>query len=139
MVIAPSQPFSPPAIPWQEAQALPAVIDLGPGLDQALLQAALQRLCGLPDLQALVVFGSRGRGDARSSSDLDLAVIVAQATLTPLQKLAWWNRCRALIGPLGVDVDLVVAGSADAERLSQSRWHVLGDVARCGRVLYVAG
>jgi hypothetical protein len=32
----------------------------------------------------------------------------------------------------------VVAGSADAERLSGSRWHVIGDVAREGRVLYVA-
>jgi hypothetical protein len=28
---------------------------------------------------------------------------------------------------------------ADAERLSGSRWHVFGDVAREGRVLYVAG
>ena len=34
--------------------------------------------------------------------------------------------------------DLVVQGSADAERLSQSRWCVMGDVAREGRVLYVA-
>ena len=39
---------------------------------------------------------------------------------------------------MGVGVDLVLAGSADAERLSQSRWHVFGDVARQGRVLYVA-
>ena len=37
-----------------------------------------------------------------------------------------------------VGCDLVVQGSADAERLSQSRWHVMGDVAREGRVLYVA-
>jgi hypothetical protein len=36
-------------------------------------------------------------------------------------------------------VDLVLAGTADAERLSGSRWHVFGDVAREGRVLYVAG
>jgi hypothetical protein len=28
-----------------------------------------------------------------------------------------------------------VVGSADAERLSGSRWHVLGDVAREGRVI----
>jgi hypothetical protein len=32
-----------------------------------------------------------------------------------------------------------VAGAADAERLSGSCWHVFGDVAREGRVLYVAG
>ena len=66
-------------------------------------------------------------------------MIVAEPTLTPQRKAAWWSRCRACIGPLGVGVDLIVAGTADAERLSQSRWHVLGDVARFGRVLYVAG
>jgi hypothetical protein len=38
-----------------------------------------------------------------------------------------------------VAVDLVVAGAADAEWLSGSRWHVFGDVAREGRVLYVSG
>jgi hypothetical protein len=43
------------------------------------------------------------------------------------------------VGRLGVGIDLVVAGAADAERLSGSRWHVFGDVAREGRVLYVAG
>jgi hypothetical protein len=37
-----------------------------------------------------------------------------------------------------VGIGLVVAGSADAERLSGSRWHVFGDVAREGKVLYVA-
>lgn len=108
-------------------------------MDPARLSSALQRLCAEPGLQAVLVFGSRGRGEARSSSDLDLAVIVDEPTLTPQDKAAWWSRCRALIGPLGVGVDLIVAGAADAERLSQSRWHVLGDVARFGRVLYVAG
>ena len=50
-----------------------------------------------------------------------------------------WLHYRNLIGQLGCGVDLVVQGSADAERLAGSRWHVMGDVAREGRVLYVAG
>ena len=50
-----------------------------------------------------------------------------------------WRRFRERIGLLGVGVDMVVSGSADAERLSGSRWHVLGNVAREGRVLDVAG
>ena len=36
--------------------------------------------------------------------------------------------------PLGVGVDLVVIGFADAERLSGSRWYVMGDGAREGQV-----
>jgi len=78
---------------------------------------ALARLCSEPDVQA---------------------VIVGQPQLTPAEKMACWKRFNRALGRQGVPVDLVVAGSADAERLSGSRWHVFGDVAREGRVLYVA-
>ena len=38
---------------------------------------------------------------------------------------------------LPLPVDLIVSGSADAERLSGSRWHVISEAARQGRVLVV--
>jgi len=107
-------------------------------LDPQACGEALARLCAETDVQAVVAFGSRARGEARADSDLDLAVIVGQPQLTPAEKMACWQRFRAALGLLGVGVDLVVAGAADAERLSGSRWHVFGDVAREGRVLYVA-
>lgn len=138
MASASSTPFQPPAIPWQRPQALPHELDLGPGLDPVVCGQALKRLCAEPDVQAVLAFGSRARGEARLDSDLDLAVIVRQAQLTPAQKLICWRRFRQLLGPLGVGLDLVIAGQADAARLSGSRWHVFGDVAREGRVLHVA-
>lgn len=113
--------------------------DLGTGLDPQVCGQALARLCVEPDVQAVIAFGSRARGEERADSDLDLAVIVRQPQLTPAEKMECWQRFRAALGRLGVGVDLVLAGAADAERLSGSRWHVFGDVAREGRVLYVAG
>jgi predicted nucleotidyltransferase len=86
-----------------------------------------------------MAFGSRARGQARSDSDLDLAVICVEPSLEPVLKTERWSHYRSLIGTIGCGVDLVLQGSADAERYAGSRWHVMGDVAREGRVLYVAG
>ena len=104
-----------------------------------MLRLALERLCAVEGVLAVVLFGSRARGEAQTDSDLDLAVILRQPQLTPQQKAAAWRRCRDVLGYPGVGVDLVLAGAAEADRLSQSRWHVFGDAAREGRVLYVAG
>ena len=111
---------------------------LGSWVGSSEVWEPLARLCAEPDVQAVIAFGSRGRGEARPDSDLDLAVIVRQPQLSPAEKMECWRRFHGVLGRLGVGVDLVVAGAADAERLSGSRWHVFGDVAREGRVLHVA-
>jgi len=131
--------FTTPEIPWRRPMAFNPSVDLGPGIDPTRCSDALARLCREPDVWAVVAFGSRARGDAAADSDLDLAVIVQQPQLTPIEKADCWQRFRQAIGPLGVGVDLVVAGALDVERLSGCRWHVFGDVAREGKVLHVAG
>ena len=101
--------FAPPTIPWLVAQPLALDgLDLGPGVEGVELAVGLQRLCALPELQALVLFGSRGRGDADDESDLDLAVIAKEPQLTPEAKLQLWKQCRAVLGSVPVACDLVV-------------------------------
>ena len=139
MASSPATRFSAPAIPWLEPQPLVEQFELGPGLDTASLRNALIVLARQPQVQALVAFGSRARGDARLDSDLDLAVICRDPTLASAEKTERSFGYRQLLGPVGCGVDLVVVGAADALRLAGSRWHVMGDVAREGRVLYVAG
>ena len=57
--------------------------------------------------------------------------------LEPEAKVAsWWRHVQPLQA-LPLPVDLIVSGSADAERLAGSRWHVISEAARQGRVLVV--
>ena len=130
--------FVTPALPWLEPHALPQRIELGAGLDPSGVRTGLELLCAQPDVWAVLAFGSRARGDGAADSDLDLAVISEHPHLTPQDKLEAWRRYRQLLGSIPVGVDLLVNGKADAVRLAGSRWHVMGDVAREGRVLYVA-
>ena len=139
MALVAAQPFVAPAIPWLDARPLAALIDLGLGLDGSALRARLQGLCKESSVRAVVAFGSRARGEAQPDSDLDLAVICREASLPPELKTERWQDFRSILGPLGCGVDLVVIGAQDAERMATSRWHVMGDVAREGQVLYVAG
>ena len=92
--------------------------------------------CG--DLQAVVLFGYRSRGEAKPDSDLELALMTQLAELSPQQRWACCKHYRRAVGALPCRVDWVIQGSAVVARLAQSRWHVMGDVRREGRVLVAA-
>lgn len=114
--------------------------DLGPGLEGGLaerLEQILRRIASDPSVRALVLFGSRATGQATPDSDLDLLVVDRRPHLEPQAKVSCWWRHFSLLQSLPISVDLVVSGSADAERLAGSRWHVISEAARHGRVLVV--
>ena len=106
------------------------------------LEAVKAALAGVqPRPGRVLLFGSRARGDARPDSDLDLLVVMPQATLTPLERQQALWLLRAALRPLSlsVGVDLGVVGEEDAERLAGSRWHVVARALREGKELDVAG
>jgi predicted nucleotidyltransferase len=115
-----------------------ALPDLGPGVEGELrdqLETALRQLAADPSVQALVLFGSRATGNARPDSDL--LVVEHTPHLEGKAKVASWWRHFQPLKPLRLPVDLIVSGSADAARLAGSRWHVISEAARHGRVLVV--
>lgn len=114
--------------------------DLGPGLEpewHGQIELALRQLSDDPCVKALVLFGSRARGTARLDSDLDLLVVERTPHLEGASKVASWNRHFRPLRRLPLAIDLVVCGSADADLLAGSRWHVVSEAARHGRVLVV--
>ena len=97
-----------------------ALPDLGPGLDgqrREALEAALRAIAADPTVQVRGLFGSRATGSARPDSDVDLLVVERTPHLEGQAKVASWWR------------------SADAAHLAGSRWHVISEAARHGRVL----
>jgi predicted nucleotidyltransferase len=106
------------------------------------LEAVIAALAGVePRPGRVLLFGSRARGDARPDSDIDLLVVMPQATLTPKERQQALRSLRAALRPLPltVGVDLVVVGEEDAQRLAGSRWHVVARALREGKELHVAG
>ena len=124
---------------WSTPQPF-ALPELGPGVEGELrhqLETALRQLAADPAVKALALFGSRATGNARADSDLDLLVVERTPQLEPEAKVAsWWRHFQSL-QTLPLPVDLIVSGSADAERLAGSHWHVISEAARQGRVLVV--
>ncbi|MFM7269701.1 MAG: nucleotidyltransferase family protein [Cyanobium sp.] len=113
-------------------------IQLGPGLDDPAIQAVLQRLAEASEVERLVLFGSRARGEARPHSDLDLLVIL-QGSLTPEREKLWRRRVRDLLLPLlPVDLDLLISDAATSAHWAGSRWHVLGHIPRKGVPLHAS-
>lgn len=124
---------------WTTPQPF-ALPDLGPGLDgerREAVEAALQTIAADPTVQALVIFGSRATGNARPESDLDLLVVERTPHLEGQAKVASWWRHFEPLKAARLEVDLIVSGRADAARLAGSRWHVISEAARHGRVVVV--
>jgi predicted nucleotidyltransferase len=85
-----------------------------------------------PEIEQMVLFGSRARGNARADSDLDLLLIVA-GNLTREREKQLRRRVRSLLLPLlPVDLDLLISDAATTSRWAGSRWHVLGHIHREG-------
>ncbi len=112
---------------------------LGPGLEDGAIEgAALACLGQDPEVQGLVLFGSRARGDARADSDLDLLILVRDPLTTEREKQLR-HRVRALLLPLlPVDLDLLISDAASAAHWAGSRWHVLGHIHREGVPLHAS-
>jgi hypothetical protein len=101
-------------------------------LEQARIWARRQAEAN-PDLEAVGVFGSYGRGDAGVGSDLDLLLILTSCDLPVWERLRRWDT-----SPLPLATDLLVYSRAEWESLPQWNPKLAAVLARDGRWLVEA-
>ncbi|MEX2281728.1 MAG: nucleotidyltransferase domain-containing protein [Gemmatimonadota bacterium] len=98
----------------------------------AVVGKAIRAIVPLCDPDAIIVFGSRARGEETPASDLDLLVICSQITSRRETRIA----IRIALSNLGVPKDVLVASSEDVRTHGQVPGTVLKTALEEGIVVY---
>ena len=101
--------------------------------EAGLLREVVGRILGVRRPQAIILFGSQARKDARRSSDLDL-LIIEQANSEPRHRRALPYRM-ALLG-IDRDIDVVVYTPNEIDEWAGVPNAFITTVLREGKVLY---
>ncbi len=108
----------------------------------ASIQPVADAIGGALDARCVVLYGSRARGDHRADSDIDLAIIAAEAELTPQQRYDLRECARAAAlsaAPSHIKhIDVIVWTETEYRTKKRSVNHVAGRAWREGLVLYGA-
>lgn len=97
-----------------------------------IIQQAVKLLAEGGMAQRVILFGSYAKGTAGEDSDLDFLVVVP-ALVRRREEMV---RLRALLRPLGIPVDVLVADESHFERWKDQPGTALFEAARDGRVMY---
>jgi uncharacterized protein len=103
-------------------------------VDEQTLQQIVKRIVAAAQPSRVILFGSYGRGDASTDSDLDLMVILPQ---TP-NRYEEMIRLHKVVGSVGAPVDVLVYSEDEYKRRSQVPGTVLYWARKEGRALYEA-
>ncbi len=111
-----------------------------PGADAEAVQRIASAAGSAVDARCVILFGSRARGDHRHDSDIDLAVVTAEAELDAQQRHNLREQARAAALSAAVElanhIDVIVWTDAEYRAKKRSINHVAGRTWREGAVLY---
>lgn len=107
--------------------------------ENALLAHMVEVIVREVDPDAIILFGSRARGDAKPDSDVDLLVI-DQEDFSPQRsrRLTAGHLYRKLAG-CGLAKDLALYSRAEVDRFAGSPNHLVARALKEGRCLYERG
>jgi len=98
----------------------------------AMLDEIVERIRSVADPELIILFGSRGRGDASSESDLDLLIVAESTEPRYLRAIALR---RALRG-MPVPQDVLVFTPAEMEDWRTAPTSLAATALREGRIIY---
>ena len=104
--------------------------------EKILLQQMVDTIVREVSPEAIILFGSRARGDARTDSDVDL-LIVETAPFSP-QRSRRKEAARLYIAlkDLNISKDILLYSRDEFEQWKNSTNHVIGRAIREGKVLH---
>ena len=103
--------------------------DLGPNTE-AVLQI-IRRIGSVLRPKAIILFGSRARGEAHAESDVDLLVVWRDENPPALRSA----EVRRAIGRQPLPMDVAVVTPSEFERLRSRKAHIVGIASREGIVV----
>ena len=107
-----------------------------PNVTDAVLDRMIRTIVDEVDPEQVILFGSRGRGDARPDSDVDLLVIESEPFGAGRSRNAEAVRLERALPATPVARDVLVYSRDDIEQWRGSLNHVAARALREGRVLY---
>lgn len=107
-----------------------------PPATDALIAEMVEILVKEADPEQVILFGSRGRGEARNNSDVDLIVVEAEPFGPGRDRVKEMARLYRALGDFTVPMDILVYSKADVEYWQDSLNHVLARALREGKVVY---
>lgn len=122
------------APPYIETTTLPTTVPIGSS--DALARDVAGILSESLPLQAIVLFGSRARGNARADSDIDLLLITGPAVVGQAARDALYRRACELLWHIKTPIDLLVCSPEQVARWRSVPAHVIGRAVLEGQVLY---
>ena len=102
----------------------------------AVIAEMVETLVKEADPEQVILFGSRGRGDARADSDVDLIVVEAEPFGPGRDRVKEMARLYKALAGFLVLADILVYSREDVEYWRDSLNHVLARALREGRVVY---
>jgi predicted nucleotidyltransferase len=103
---------------------------------QDYLPEIVERIVRTAAPEAVVLFGSRSRGDARPDSDVDLLVVESEPFGPGRSRVKETGRLERAMGLIPVATDILVFSREEVERFRNGVNHVVVRALREGKVLH---